>query len=396
MQQHAGFEIILPQPITSAPSREELAARLEAVRAGMAAQDLDIFVCFDPVNVYYLTNFANEVHERPFLLIIKPVGVPTMLVPLLELTHAQERARCELEFAVYDEFPAPPGRNWYDRYVTLLDPRDRIGVEPALPIGIAAKTPGRVVVSDLLEEVRLIKTTYEIGRTVHACQIINLGHRRLLERCRPGAPVHALAAEVRQAMMARILEDIPGANRIVTTVRASVWPPSISHDPHLVPSPTTQLEPGGPHVTGVWGQVDGYGVELERTFFLGQVPEAARRPFEVMMRARSRAYELCVPGANMGHIDRAVKQVLVDGGFGGSRILHRTGHGLGITGHEAPYLAEGYDRELQPGMLISIEPGIYIPGLGGFRHSDSILIDDTGCIPLTQAPDTLDELLLPA
>jgi Xaa-Pro dipeptidase len=361
----------------------------------MAEQDLDVFVCFDPVNVYYLTHFANEVHERPFLLVIQPTGVPIMLVPLLEWTHVQERARCELEFVVYDEFPAPPGHNWYDRYAALIEPQARVGIEPAMPAGIAAKTPGRVVISDLIEEVRLIKTAYEIGRTVHACQIINLGHRYLLERCRPGVSVHALAAEVSQVMMARILEDIPNANRIVTTVRAAVWPPSISHDPHLVPGPTTQLEPGGPHVTGVWGQVDGYGVELERTFFLGYVPEAARKPFEGMMRARARAYELCVPGANMGQIDREVKQILVDGGFG-DRILHRTGHGLGITGHEAPYLAEGYDRELRPGMLISIEPGIYLPGLGGFRHSDSILIDDQGCVTLTQAPDTLDELLLPA
>ena len=391
----------LPLPITSAPSREELAARLEAVRAGMADRDLDCFVCFDPVNVYYLTHFANEVHERPFILVIEPTGVPVMLVPLLELTHVQERARCELEFVVYEEFPAPPGRNWHDHYASLIDPQARVGVEPAMPVGIAAKTPGLVVVSDLLEEVRLIKTAYEIGRTVHSCQIINLGHQRLLERSHPGVTVQALAAEASQVMVARLLQDIPGANRIVTTVRAVIWPPSISHDPHLVPSPTTQLEPGGPHVTAVWGQVDGYGVELERTFFLGHVPDAARKPFEVMMRARARAYELCVPGTNMGQIDREVKQVLVDGGFGDRRpgaggILHRTGHGLGITGHEAPYLADGYDRELQPGMLISIEPGIYIPGLGGFRHSDSILIDDQGPVTLTQAPDTMDDLLLPA
>jgi len=67
------------------------------------------------------------------------------------------------------------------------------------------------------------------------------------------------------------------------------------------------------------------------------------------------------------------------------------GHGLGITGHEAPYIAIGYDRELEPGMLISIEPGIYIPGTGGFRHSDSLLITQDGHVNLTEGPDSLAE-----
>jgi len=135
-------------------------------------------------------------------------------------------------------------------------------------------------------------------------------------------------------------------------------------------------------------------VELERTFFLGTVPEEAKDPFEVMLEARALAYDLAKPGAIMSEIDRAVRKVIVDGGHG-DRILHRTGHGLGITGHEAPFLAEGYDQELAPDMLISIEPGIYIPGKGGFRHSDTVLVTDSGCISLTQAPEKLEELIMP-
>jgi Xaa-Pro dipeptidase len=113
-----------------------------------------------------------------------------------------------------------------------------------------------------------------------------------------------------------------------------------------------------------------------------------------MFKARSLAFELCVPGANLSEIDKEVRQVITRGGYG-DYILHRTGHGLGITGHEAPYIAEGYDRELSAGMLISIEPGIYIPGLGGFRHSDSVLITDDGNVTLTIAPEILEELVLP-
>ena len=153
------------------------------------------------------------------------------------------------------------------------------------------------------------------------------------------------------------------------------------------------MERDGPHVSIVFAQVDGYGVEVERTFFLGSVPENAKDPFDAMFEARARAYELARPGAVMSEIDTAVRQVIMDRGYG-DRILHRTGHGFGITGHEAPYLAEGYDRELEAGMLVSIEPGIYIPGQGGFRHSDTVLITDDGCVSLTTAPETLEELTI--
>jgi Xaa-Pro dipeptidase len=360
----------------------------------MQEQELDAYVSFDPVNVYYLTNFANNVHERPFILVIPKEGAPTMLAPLLETSHVKARARCELEYVTYYEFPAPEGENWYDLYPTLIESNARVGIEPAMPVAIAQRTPGSTVVTDIIEEVRLVKSEYEIGRNVHACEIINMGHEKVLETCRPGMLEGQIYAAVSQMMMGKILGDIPGANIVVSRAVAAVWPPKLSHDPHIVPTFFTVMEEAGPHVSIVFAQVDGYGVEIERTFFLGGVPEKAKAPFDVMFEARALAYELARPGANMGELDRAVRQVLIDRGYG-DRILHRTGHGLGITGHEAPYLADGYDRELVSGMLISIEPGIYIPGLGGFRHSDTVLVTDGGCTSLTRAPETLKELTIP-
>ena len=153
------------------------------------------------------------------------------------------------------------------------------------------------------------------------------------------------------------------------------------------------MEAGGPHVSIVTAQVDGYGVELERTFFLGHVPEAARAPFAAMLEARATAYALAKPGAVLSEIDRAVRGVIACHGFADA-ILHRTGHGFGITGHEGPYVALGDDRVLEAGMLISIEPGIYLEGRGGFRHSDTVLITETGCVSLTRAPEGLEELVI--
>ncbi|MEW6188105.1 MAG: Xaa-Pro peptidase family protein, partial [Thermodesulfobacteriota bacterium] len=296
-----------------------------------------------------------------------------------------------LEYATYYEFPSPRGQNWFDVYKTLIDSKAKVGIESSLPIGIVKETAGKKMAADLIEDVRLVKTAYEIGRTVHACSIVNQGHRKLLEITRPGVMEILIYGEVVREMMGKTLMEIPDANLIVSKFIGAVWPPSLSHDPHIVPTPMTAMEEGGPHVSIVTAQVDGYGVEVERTFFLGRVPEQALRPFDVVMKARALAYELVKPGAVLEEIDRQVRQVLINAGYE-SRILHRTGHGLGITGHEAPFLALGDLRSLLPGMIISIEPGLYIPGQGGYRHSDTVLVTETGCLRLSDAPDTLEEL----
>ncbi|MFX1409317.1 MAG: M24 family metallopeptidase [Promethearchaeota archaeon] len=380
--------------ITSPPSREELSDRLERVREKMREQDLDYYVSYDPVNIYYLTNFAFYVHERPFILVIPIEGLPRMLIPLLEKGHFEERVRCEIDTTTYYEFPARVGENWYDFYQELIEKDKKVGVESKMPIGIVNKTPGYQIVTDIIDEIRIIKTDYEIGRTVHACKVANKGHRVLLKKCRPKVLEFALYKEVSDAMTSKIVQDIPNANFKVTDTMGIVWPPSISHDPHSVPHIFSEMEDGGPHVSIIQAQVDGYGVEIERTFFLGDVPEKAKKPFEVMLNARSLAYDLLKPGVIMSEIDKEVRGFINAQGYG-DFMLHRTGHGLGITGHEAPFIAEGYDRELEPNMLISIEPGIYIPNIGGFRHSDTVLITDDGYMKLTKAPEALDDLMIP-
>jgi Xaa-Pro dipeptidase len=383
----------VPKAIKTPPNKEELFNRLEKVRAEMKKQHLDYYISFDPVNIYYLTNFANYVHERPFILIIPKAGTMKFLVPLLEKSHVKTRAKCELDLIHYFEYPAPKGENWYDLYHKLIEKEARIGVESAMTLRIYDETPGTKIKTDIIDEVRLIKTEYEIGRTVHACKIINAGHKKLLEICRPGVLFIKIYSEVTNLMISKALKDIPNLNPLVSKPLAGVLPPSISYDPHNMTNIFLKMEEGGPHVSGVGGQIDGYGVEIERSFFLGSVPENAKDPFEIMMKGRKKAFELAKPGANLSDIDVAVREIIKKGGYA-NRLLHRAGHGLGITGHEAPYIALGYDRNLEAGMIISIEPGIYIPGIGGFRHSDTVLITEDGNVSLTQAPESLEDLTI--
>jgi len=379
------------EPITAKPSKEELGARLEKVRALMDEQKLDYYGSFSPTNIYYLTNFANIVHERPFILVIPKKGLMKMVCPQLESTHVKARARCDLDYVIYFEFPAPAGGNWFDVYKPLFKDSDRVGIESAMPAGILKETRGTTVITNIIEEVRVIKTDYEIGRTVHACLVVDEGMKRLLEVTRVGVPLITIYSGLVQAMMAKALFEVPDINLMASKFQGAVWPTSISHDPHIIPTPFMPMEEGGPSCSIVGAIVDGYGVEVERTLFLEYVPDHAKKLFDLMMKGRALAYKLAQPGTVLEEIDKQVRQVFIDAGYE-KNIIHRTGHGFGITGHEDPFLALGDKRKLAPGMIVSIEPGIYFQGKGGYRHSDTVLITENGNLKLTHAPETIEEL----
>ncbi len=383
---------VRPEPIIHPPDREEMERRLAGVRERMHAEELDAYVVHCPDNVFYLTNFHNYVHERPFVLVVPREGALRFVVPHLEEEHVRVRAVGELELVRYFEFPAPAGEAWSDRLRETLGGARRIGVESVCPLQVAEEIPGERVRSDVVDEARMIKTDYEIGRIAHASRIISEGHEELMAGCRPGELVIGLFGSVTRSMTGRMLRDMPNANMLASSFAAVVQPPSLSHDPHNFTDVFAKLEEGGPHVSVINCRVNGYGAEIERSFFLNSVPEAARRPFDVMMGARQIAFERTRPGESMAAVDQAVRDHFEKHGHLDA-LLHRTGHSFGVTGHEAPFLAVSYERTIEPGMLFSIEPGIYLPGLGGFRHSDTVLVTETGNVSLTSAADQLDDLV---
>jgi Xaa-Pro dipeptidase len=240
----------------------------------------------------------------------------------------------------------------------------------------------------------MIKSDYEIGRHVYACNLATEAHNTLLAEARPGLGLAAVSARLRGLIMSRLQTDNPSLNPAATRVTAVFQPSSVSHDPHNFTDLDMRMEAGGPHVSIVNAVMNGYGAEVERTFFLGHVPDAARRPYEIMMEGRRLAFEMAIPGQLISEVDRRVNDYFRGAGMG-ERLLHRTGHGMGVTGHEAPFFAEGYDRPIEKGMCFTIEPGVYIEGIGGFRHSDTVLIGDAGPISLTGGPVELDAVTLP-
>ncbi len=380
-------------PTAVAPCEAEIAARLAAVQSSMGELGLDFYLCHDPANIFYLTNFANFVHERPFILVVPASGTPTFLTPRLEENHIRVRAVGPLELAQYFEFPAPAGAMWSDRLAEIIAGGRRIGLESQCPLSIAVLVAGRSAAHDIVEQARAIKSEYEINRIAYCAELLSAGHARLLQEAKPGQLPILLHKEVSGMLIQKLLLDNPHSNVVNSRFNAACQPPPLSDDPHNFTELFSPLLEGGPHVTIVQGMANGYGAELERTFFLGRVPDLAVKPFNDMLDARALAYDLLKPGACMAEIDARVNELLRDRGYG-ENLLHRTGHSFGVTDHEGPFLAEGYEHAVQARMVFSVEPGIYLPGIGGFRFSDTVLVTETGYRKLTAAPESLAELTL--
>lgn len=381
------------EPITASPSKEELDLRMNKIRSMMASKELDFYVAAHTDNVYYLTNFAYIPMERPFFLIVPAEGKPALIVPLLEVSHAEQRILIEVDYHTYYEYPAPAGKTFADTLNKVIGSDKKVGIESSLSIALQKTIPGKVVVTDLIDEARLVKTDYEIGRIAYASSVVDLGLKKVLELAKPGVQIATLYMEGTKEMRGKVFFEIPDVNMLMTRFVAAVWPKALSAQPHSVMGLFDALEEGGPNVSIIAAQANGYSAEVERTFFIDQVPDEAKALFDVAMEARQKAYDLVKPGVRAEDVDSQVLKIIKDAGYE-DNILHRTGHGFGITGHEPPWVALGSDHVLEKNMVISIEPGIYVEGVGGFRHSDTVLVTDDGCVPLTQYPDKLEDLVL--
>jgi Xaa-Pro dipeptidase len=289
---------------------------------------------------------------------------------------------------------APKGERYSDRLRELLPSNaERIAVEPTIPLMIAEIIGSKRVRCELIEEARAIKSDYEVARIAYACRLISDAHAELLKAARIGLSQSEINATIGKAIFARMASDDPNVNPFATKIFTVIQDAAASHDPHNFSNLDMAMREGGPHVSVFNAVLNGYGAEIERTFFLGHVPEAARAPFDVMLEAREKVFELTRPGATMSDVDEAATDVFRKYGYE-KNIRHRAGHGMGVTAHEGPFLAAGEMKVISPGMVFTIEPGIYFPGLGGFRYSDTVLTTETGLVCLTKGPTSLAELTL--
>ena len=305
-----------------------------------------------------------------------------------------KKARNISRMVTYWEYPAPAGRNWADRLMELLGTTPEVGIEPGLRQEIAAELKDYSLRLDpLVEKLRLVKSPAEIEMIRQAAKYADLGVAELLAASYRGATVAEGFART-SVVTRRIIREVDHWDPLTTKVLMATWAAPRSGQPHSVPDLNDPLLEG-PHVALVLTRVNGYAAESERTYFTVPPRREMKHAFAAMEAARARAFEMIRPGVPCAAIDATVTEFLnQEGNSGEGRRLHRTGHGLGLGNHEGPWVAEGSDDILAENMVISVEPGIYLDGQGGYRHSDTVRITRDGFEPLTRFDSDLGSLVI--
>ena len=378
---------------------------------GHLSTPVDGLVLFDDQFIFYYSGFAFFPTERPIALLMTRDGERTLFVPRLEREHAQQTSEAE-HVVDYPEFPGRP--HPMAQLAELLTRKGldgaQIGVDhdgypsvmgydgPPLSVQLPQAQVSRV--SRALDHQMSLKSPAELTLIRESARWGAEAHRLLQTYTRVGETEHAVEAratsEATAAMTAALGPTYRGQNRwisgAVALYRGQIGKNSAL--PHAMTTGAT-FQPGDTVVTGAGAAVWGYISELERTMFVGEANVDQRRYFTHMLNLQDIAFEALKPGCTCAQVDEAVR-AYYEREHLWDHWRHHVGHSLGQRIHESPFLDLGDDRPLEPGMVLSVEPGLYVPGLGGFRHSDTILITDTGMELLTDYPRDMESLILPA
>jgi len=372
------------------PFAEELTNRVRTMKHNLKNENLDAYIITSQDSLFYFTGLSYKPEERAFFLIISENRKPVFLSPKLEEKHLS-KITIECEIIAYWEVTSSKGENWYDILKDIIKPYKRVGVEESIPYSILNRIEGNEIVClNLVDEMRKVKTPYEIGMIRSTSSFADIEMKNIFKNAYIGASVlemFSLSSSVQKQLIRQKNFD-----PVETSLTSAVWPSPISSMPHCIPGLKDRLTRGS-NVAMVYFKVNGYAAECERTFFLDRPSDQETKYFNDMMEARNIALSLVKPGIKCLDIDIAVREYLIKHGYE-NNLLHRTGHGIGLSNHEMPFISLGYDEVLKENMVISIEPGIYIDDFAGYRHSDTVLVTEKGYELLTKFPTDITSMTI--
>jgi Xaa-Pro aminopeptidase len=330
-------------------------------------------------DLVYLTGYSPPAAtERLTAFLLIRDRPPTVIVPTLERPDA-ERAPAALELVGWAD-----GSDPYEAAAAHLDPSGRYAISDSAwamhVLGLQRALPGSSYVSmtEGLPMLRAVKSPHELERMAAAGAAADAAFTDLLGVRFAGRTERALAAD---------LTDLLLRNGHSSVEFAIVGSGPNGANPHHEASDRV-IETGDIVVLDFGGFVDGYGSDTTRAVSVGEPSEDAVRVHDVVRRAQQAGFDAVKPGIACEEIDRAARNVIEAEGLA-ERFLHRTGHGIGLTTHEPPYIVEGERRPLEPGMCFSIEPGIYLAGDFGVRIEDIVTVTEDGGKRLNTTPRDL-------
>ncbi len=383
--------------------------RQKRIQEFIAEQGLEAVIINTAGNVAMMSGFMLDVEpwERPIAFVFPKEGAPFAVLNELSTNHlkmAEKRGSLYVtDYSIYVEHPPTVNRTWTrDQWANLLDTRlaERgitkgvIGVEGYGPTDLLKANPrfSFVNVSPFLIKMRMVKYPEEIAIMRDCAALTDFGQDRYMELLKPGGNVKATDARIAALMYEeaakRFPEDRFEVHMLTLSGPASAAPHGTGADVGM------KFEKGHGVVTIIVGRLSGLVVENERTILVGKPNDKQVAAFQAATEACEAAAAKMVAGTPVSHADAAAQAVYDKAGFG-DNINHRTGHGVGIIGHEYPEDMPFLHRPFWENEVYSAEPGIYIYGLGGFRHDDTVVVGKKKPEILTKRSKKLEDQIVP-
>jgi Xaa-Pro aminopeptidase len=370
--------------------------RIADFRAQMERKGVDLAILWEPDNEYYLSGFRAISYTRPIVLMVYRDKIE-YIIPALEVDHARMHAKVDGFHVYHEKIQQSHLDVTYDQVlVKILEKLDKklvigleMGVIPAsvytMIRGYGFKTED---MGDVLIRLRSIKDEEEIYWLDQAGHLSDVAIAASIEQMRPGLSELEFDSYGDKKLLETASEEFP--DKIVGFDNWTCSGIQRASMPHLYSSTRKFTEDDViVHSRQVW--INGYRAENERTLLLGNATEEQQTCLKLAIEAQRVGMEMVKPGVKAKDVDIASFEVFDRAGYG-DYVQHRIGHGLGLSEHEEPYLRFDNELVLEEGMVYTIEPGIYLPGIGGFRHSDTIIVTKDGCRSFTTYPRGIEEL----
>ena len=354
--------------------------RLERLLTLMEQNHFDV-VALNPGNsLKYLTNLNFHLMERPTVLLINRSGKAALIHPALEKLKA-EKSAIPCEMFSYQENPLTWDQVFKQGLQYLKVEKERIAVEPNrfrfLELNYLKENAPLAQIKSgaaIFDQLRIVKDDDEIKAMQTAAQIAENGLSATLNLFKPGVSEKELAAEL-------IIQLIWAGSEGEMPFEPIVASGPNSANPHATPT-DRKVEPGDILLFDWGASFGGYVSDITRCFSINFITPPFDEISRVVLEANRIGRETGQPGIKAGDIDKATRAEIDKSGYG-EYFTHRTGHGLGMEAHEGPYIFSENNLILSEGMAYTIEPGIYLPGKGGIRIEDDVVVTGSGSICLT-------------
>lgn len=371
--------------------------RINQLRNLMEQKNLDAVIISNFENQYYFSGLKAITYSRPIMLIIEKTQ-KSLIIPTLEENHAKHKTDAD-HLYVYHEVEGKDGETSYlkqvDTMLSNLESGITIGIEyNSLPsqISFMLKDAGFKIenIETDVTDMRAIKNEEEIEMIIESGKLVSQALKHSIENTAAGLTELEMDYFGNEYLFKEIAKSYPDS-----TFDYFVMSPSgveRANMPHVF-SNSRQLESKDIIIHSRQVGLNGYRAECERTLFIGEPSDKQKKVFNVMVEAQQAALDFIKVGVTAKEVNEKALEIIREAGLE-KYVVHRTGHGIGIGLHEEPSLRFDNDLKLEAGMVFCIEPGIYVQGVGGFRHSDTVVLKEDDTKLITEYPRNIEDLII--